>query len=198
MKSIELMRTESVSITSEQSNEPQPERVIACDRCLAPARVHVLEGYRSGVPLRRHYCFSCADETPMNTPPISMEHVRSRLSIASMLLFAGVVLVILGISVDQIGYHGSTGFGWKQTVSLAFGVFCVAIGALLHADLVAILGSIVFGIAVSADLYGPVGAPGFGWRQSAVVLLGALMIGIGLHRRRRGLTRQLTERDAEA
>ena len=193
-KPMELTEIESITTTPANSDGAQRvERLITCECCAAPARVHVLEGYTRGKPIRRHYCLNCADQSPQTGPPLSFEHFRSRLSIGSLLLFTGVALVVLGISVDQLGYHGSSGFGWRQMISLALGVFCVAIGALLHADLLAIAGSIVFGAAAAADLFGTMGSPGFGWRQTSVVLLGFMLIMTGLYRRRRRLKREISK-----
>jgi hypothetical protein len=198
MKASELLEEQAIMTVPSQSYAASHGREIPCERCRAPARVHILEGYTRGKPMRRHYCLTCADAAPHPTPLVSFEHVRSRLSIASMLVFAGLLLVALGIAVDQVGYHGSEGFGWKQTSSLVLGVFFVVLGALLHADLLAILGTVVFLVAVSADVYGPLGSPGFGWRQIAVILAGAVLIALGLYRRKQRLARHILEMETEA
>ena len=198
MKPIDLMDEQTVVMDTGQFDTSRRDQEIRCEQCRAPARVHVLEGYSRGKPIRRHYCLACADATPHPAPPISLEHVRSRLSIASMLVFAGMLLVALGITVDHVGYHGTAGFGWKQAVSLVLGVFFVVLGALLHADLVAILGTVVFIVAVSADVYGTMGSPGFGWRQIAVTLAGVVLIALGLYRRKKRFAEHISELESES
>ncbi len=161
------------------------EQRTRCERCGAPVRVHILEGYVEGKPVRRHLCSDCADTAYALYLKHGAGHVRPRLSLGSLLITGGLLLVVLGISVDQFGIQGSAGFGWKQQAGLLAGLFVVIVGSLLRIDVVAIAGAILVAIAALADVSGLIGAPGVGWRQQAVILAGLVFIWGGIFLRKR-------------
>ncbi|MEW6200113.1 MAG: hypothetical protein AB1601_15795 [Planctomycetota bacterium] len=156
-----------------------------CGACGGPARVHILAGYRGGRPVEHRLCLTCADTTLGD--PIEAEGIgtRTRLRPGSLVMVGGALLTLLGTSVDQFGLHGSVGLGWLQALALAGGGLMILSGALLRADVIGVAGTVLFALAIVADVRGAVGTPGFGWRQAAIVGVGVAALGIGLMWRRR-------------
>lgn len=163
---------------------PRVERQ-QCERCGAPARVCVLEGYVGSHPVHRHFCLDCADSAYRLYLENSPGRVRPRLSWASLFISAGLLLTALGAAADEFGVHGSAGFGWKQQGSLLVGALVVVIGALLRVELLAIAGAVLVGLAALADVFGPVGSPGVGWKQAATIFTGLAFLSAGLLTRKR-------------
>jgi len=106
-------------------------------------------------------------------------------------MIAGAILVLIGLLIDRFGYQGVDGFGWKQSGSMILGSFLAVLGVVMHADLVAIGGAVLCSVAVLSEVQGPAGAPGWGWRQAAVLTLGLVLILAGYLRRKRRHSRQL-------
>jgi len=80
------------------------------------------------------------------------------------------------------------------------GVLILA-GALLAVDLLAVGGMLLGAIAVLADFWGPLGNPGVGWKQHAVIVIGLLLVAVGLPRllrRRRAACAELSGKEAVA
>jgi len=166
-----------------------------CERrgCGKPARVLVLVGYDGPKPLRRHLCLRCAETAfedylvePNGAP-------RSRLSVASLLIAGGILVAAVGATADEWGVQGSSGFGWKQQSALAVGGLLVVLGGLLRADVVAVVGTVLFGLGALADLFGTFGSPGMGWRQMLLIFAGLVSMCWGLLLRAY-LSRQPTKR----
>jgi hypothetical protein len=162
-----------------------------CERCSAPARVFVLEGYVDGQPVRHHFCLECADSAYRHYLDRGAGVIRPRLSFGSLLIIVGLLLTAVGASVDELGLHGSGGFGWKQQGGLLIGMVVLVLGALLRVDILAIVGAILVGAAALADVFGPVGSPGVGWKQGALILAGLLVLAAGIFMRRRRAVQSL-------
>ena len=157
----------------------------ACQVCGQPVRVRILEGYAEGQPVFRKYCFECADRFCGEPIPKDQEKPAQRLSIPSMVILAGLIIVLLGASGDYLGIRGRSGFGWYQQLVIGLSVLLVVLGALFRADAVAIIGAIAFVISAGADLLGLDGSVGIGWKQELGIGIGLLLIGSGLWLRRR-------------
>jgi hypothetical protein len=164
-------------------------RPLQCEQCSGRARVHVLEGYVQGKPVHRHLCLDCAEDAYNQYLTGGSTGARPRPHLSTLMVLAGVLLVTLGAVVDLLGVEGQAGFGWKQQLGLGAGVLLVVLGALLRVDGLTICGGILLGLAVVADVWGLIGSPGLGWRQSAVILVGLVLILTGLHARNRRLRR---------
>ncbi len=158
-----------------------------CERCGAPAQVTILEGYRSGKPVRHYLCLSCADAAFDLYPGRCSNTLRPRLSWSGSLLFAGMVLTALGASADELGIHGQPGFGWSQQAGLAVGALLLLVGCLARIDVVAIAGAGLFGLSALADFLGPLGSPGIGLKQGGAIAVGLVLLMAGFASRRRRL-----------
>jgi|GEM_PF-1128469 len=156
-----------------------------CQVCGAAARVRVLVGYADGQPVERRLCLSCADTVAGDALADRGGAARLRLRPAAVLIAAGGLLALSGVFFDGLGLHGSRGVGWLQGSGLVLGGLMVVVGALLRADLIAVVGTVLFGLALLADVCGVVGQPGFGWRQGSLIGAGVVLMLIGLiwHRR---------------
>jgi hypothetical protein len=157
--------------------------------------VNVLEGYVGGQPTRRHFCLECADVAYGLYIEGGTGRTRPRPHLSSLLIAAGLLLALVGASVDLLGIEGHAGFGWKQQAGLVVGTLLVALGALLRVDALAIGGALLFGVAALADVYGTVGTPGVGWRQRAAILAGLVVVLVGFYARERRLSRRLSGAD---
>lgn len=102
-----------------------------------------------------------------------------------MLAAGGILLTLVGVSIDGLGLHGNQGVGWLQGPALVVGGLMIVVGALLRADVVGLAGTVLFGLAALADVRGSVGEPGIGWRQALVIAVGLTALSIGLIWRRR-------------
>jgi len=154
-----------------------------CERCGAPSRVSMLVGYAAGRPVRRRWCLSCADLFVSHSTRGAGGNSRRRLSVGVTTLFGGAVVTLLGATFDQLGVHGSGGFGWMQQMAVSVAGLFVVLGALLRVDVVAVAGTILMGCAALADVFGQAGTPGVGWRQGAMVVGGLGLTLWGLHLR---------------
>jgi hypothetical protein len=161
--------------------------VTPCERCGAPARVHVLAGYVEGRPVHRHFCHACADVAYELQLEVGVGRVRPRPRVSSLIIAVGVLFAVLGASFDLLGIEGAAGFGWQQQGGMAVGVLLVILGGLLRVDAIAIAGALLFGAAALADVYGTLGSPGIGLKQQFFVAAGVSLIlaGIWLRRRKR-------------
>jgi hypothetical protein len=151
-----------------------------CDICGKPASVRVLERYADGEPVFKRYCLECAQRVGGAATMKGGATSRHRMSRGSLLIAAGVLIVIVAATGDYIGIRGSSGFGWYQALGICLGALFVLIGALLGVDVFAIFGTIVFGLAACSDLLGIAGVPGIGWKQNLAIFAGVVMTTVGV------------------
>jgi hypothetical protein len=156
-----------------------------CESCGKKARVQILAGYHAGTPVVRFLCLRCAqhiDEVGVEDQGVL---TRERLSVGAMLLLGGICIGALGLPGEHLGIGSSVGFGVAQKVLAAGGALLVIVGALLRADVIAVVGTVVFGLGVFADLIGWVESSQVGaWRGIALGLSLTLIVG-GMALRRR-------------
>lgn len=151
-----------------------------CESCGGPAQVTALQGYANGKPVRRQFCLRCADRALDLHEGRTAPPPRRRLSPAALLLLGGLVLVLVGLLAGDFGDPARRGFGAYQLAAVLAGTLLVTVGAMLRADVVAVAGTILFGLGVLADLFVAVGATGVGWRQAAAMVVGLTSMGAGL------------------
>ncbi|MBN1345163.1 MAG: hypothetical protein JXQ73_20885 [Phycisphaerae bacterium] len=151
-----------------------------CEICGEPARVRVLDRYANGEPVFRQYCLDCADRDDPIGGPGSGPSSRHHLTFASLMIVAGLSISLLGALGDYVGVHSGVGIGWYQTIGIAVGALFVLIGALLGADVIAVFGTIVFGLAACADLMGFGGVAGIGWKQNLAIFAGVVLTFVGV------------------
>ncbi len=130
-----------------------------CENCGKSARVQILAGYSRGIPVLRFFCLDCARGADANAAGGAAG--RWRLSNSALLLLAGVCVGALVLPGDPLGIGASVGFGIGQKLSVAAGAVMVVTGALLRADLLGAIGTVIFSLGVAADL--------LGWAESSHV-----------------------------
>ncbi|MDQ3587127.1 MAG: hypothetical protein M3433_01600 [Actinomycetota bacterium] len=60
----------------------------------------------------------------------------NRRFLATAAVAGGIVLVLLAVLADTLGFGGQEGFGWKQAVLLAVGLVVALLGAAMLAGVV--------------------------------------------------------------
>lgn len=149
-----------------------------CEVCGRPARVRVLEKYKDGKPVFRSYCLDCAD-TP-RVPDDENTGVRHHLSVGSLMILAGLIVAFLGGAGDYLGIRNPGGVGWYQMSGLGVGALLVVLGAILGVDLIALVGTFVFGLSACSDVLGLGDNPGIGPMQNLALVGGTLLIAVGV------------------
>ena len=142
-----------------------------CEVCRTQARVLILEGYAEGQPVLRSLCCACAATAPART---STAGERRRISLHMLAAVAGLVLCVVGLLGDFLVPSRSPGFGLHQQLGVGAGVFILVIGLLLRAEIVALAGGLLLVAAVCADWFGLTDGAGIGWKQQAMIAIGAL------------------------
>jgi hypothetical protein len=160
-----------------------------CEDCGEPARVCVLEGYSSGMPVTRRLCLVCVDQERPQAGAHGSSVSRRLLHPGTLLIIVGVLLAIASTSVDYIGVTGSPGIGGYQLLGLGVGAVCVLFGAMLRIEVLAVAGAFAFGLAACADLLGVTGSKGVGWKEQCGYLVAALLVAGGFLYRRLGRVR---------
>lgn len=155
-----------------------------CEVCGEGARVRVLEGYVCGEPSFRLYCLTCVESATVNEPRTTPQSRRERLGLASLMIVAGMGLGLVAVFADKLGLEGSAGFGRKQTVGALMGAILILIGALAHVDLLAMLGTALFGLCLFVDIVRIGVSPGVGNKQAVAILMALVMIVMGVWLRR--------------
>ncbi len=156
-----------------------------CEACGEVARVRVLEGYVDGEPSFRLYCLTCVESATASEPKTSPESRRERLSLASLMIVAGLGLGMVAVFADELGLEGSAGFGGKQTVGALIGAILVLIGTLAHVDLLALFGAALFGLCLFVDVVRIGASPGVGNKQVATIVIAIVLMISGVWLRRR-------------
>jgi hypothetical protein len=108
---------------------------------------------------------------------------RPGLRLSTLVAIGGLALVGLGLVGDYLVPDAHPGFGWQQSFGVCAGVLLSFVGLLLGAELIAVSGVFLLGVAALGDLFGLTRGPGIGWKQSVVLALGVGLAGMGLVRR---------------
>jgi len=153
-----------------------------CELCGRPARVHVLEGYAAGRPLRRCFCVPCA-AAPSSSPRAAQAR-PARLRLRIVVGLAGVALALVGLLGDQLIPEGHAGFGWYQRIGALIGALVLFIGMLVRAEVVVAGGALFLGAALCADWFGLTRGPGIGWKQQTMLAVGGACVVLVLAGRR--------------
>jgi hypothetical protein len=131
----------------------------------------VLESYAGGAPQLRRFCLRCADrwslESSLNVA------LKPRPGVAGLLALAGAVFVTVGLLGDYLAPGAQEGFGLHQSLGALAGLMLVLIGILLRAQVIALGGLLLLAVAVSADWFGVSRGAGIGWKQLAMIEIGA-------------------------
>ena len=161
---------------SEQARGGGHRRVTApkrarCEVCGEGARVLILEGYAEGQPVMRHYCLRCDAAAPAETDVVGE---RPRIGVHVLVELAGLVLCVVGLFGDYLVPSAHVGFGWHQQVGAGAGALILVIGLVLRMEVVALGGAFLLGASLCADWFGLTHGPGIGWKQQAMIAIGAV------------------------
>lgn len=156
-------------------NPMQPAAPSSCLVCGQTARVCILDGYRNSTPVYRRLCLGC-DARLAGFSGFELEKVSRRSRLRFYLLGLGGALAVVGLLADEIVLKPSSGFGFWQQSGVFLGLFCVMIGTLLRVETLALAGLATAALSALADVIGPIGEGGLGWKQRAVILVAMAMI----------------------
>jgi len=153
-----------------------------CEDCGQPGRVQILEGYRAGAPVMRVLCMPCADQACVTSLETDSPAVRGRLSAGSTVILGGLGLGLFTLLRQHVGFAQAGGFGVEEQLAACLGALLVLLGALLRVDVVAVIGTLVFGVAAGAGLIGPADAEHIGLvsRCGIAVSLGLIAVGLAV------------------
>jgi hypothetical protein len=153
----------------------QTERMDAttCPVCGTDSLVTVVSSGQEGE--LRQFCNECARRRLWN----ERRGVRQIASgSARLLIYAGVILTVLTISVNQLSISGNTVFGWRQITGAEVGFLCIVLGLLVARGWLGMTGLFLLIVSLGADLLRLGHAPGLGWRkQTALGVAGVLVVG---------------------
>jgi hypothetical protein len=151
-----------------------------CEDCGQPGRVQILVGYRAGAPVMRVLCMPCADLACQAAPETDTRAARGRLSAGATVILGGVCVGLFAILSHKAGFGPSGTFGIEERLAACLGALLVLIGALLRVDVVAVVGTLVFGVAAGAALIGPVDANHIGLMSRCGIAAGLGLIAVGV------------------
>jgi hypothetical protein len=95
-------------------------------------------------------------------------------------MLAGLCLGLFAIVSQHLYLGRSAGFGLPQQLAACLGALLVLIGALLRVDIVAIIGTLIFGMATCADLIGLAEVSHLGLVSRVGTIAGLVLIATGL------------------
>jgi hypothetical protein len=99
---------------------------------------------------------------------------------ARLLIYAGLILTLLTITVDRLSISGREGFGWRQITGAEVGFLCIVLGLLIGGGLLGMAGLFLLVVSLGADLLRLGHAPGLGWRKQTALALASLLIAGGI------------------
>jgi hypothetical protein len=103
---------------------------------------------------------------------------------ATLLIYAGILLTLLTLSVDYLSISGRPGFGWLQITGTEVGILILVLGFLAGRGFLTMAGLFLLVLSVGADILRLGHAPGLGWRKQTALVLACLLIGGGVLWRR--------------
>ena len=144
-----------------------------CERCGAPAIVHVTSEGAAGCGVR-HLCLDCADRQD------AAGHREERgLNHAAILIVTGLMILVLSLFADVLRFGGSHGFGYKQVVGLVLAGGGMLLGAITRISTLYVIGIMAGGMTLLADYIHFGKSPGFGLEQMAGTGVGISMVVVG-------------------
>jgi len=99
---------------------------------------------------------------------------------ARLLIYAGVLLILLTISVDRLPISGREGFGWRQITGAEVGFLCIVLGLLVGGGFLGMAGLFLLLVSLGADLLRLGHAPGLGWRKQTALATASLLVAGGM------------------
>ncbi len=97
-----------------------------------------------------------------------------------LLVYAGVLLALLTLTVDRLSISGGTGFGWWQITGTELGMLSLILSFFVGRGLLGMAGLFLLVLSLAADLLHVGHAPGMGWRNQTALGLAILLIAGGM------------------
>ena len=155
-------------------SEVETKSVQDCERCGAPADVHISDVTR-GVAQIRNFCAACVDELERGRATY-----RRRTSESVTLIVFGFIVLGLSVLADYLPLGGAEGFGWRQRQGVVIGGILILLGAIVRARSILLIGVIMASVSMLADLLAFGSAEGFGSQQMFGAALGVAVVATGL------------------
>jgi hypothetical protein len=95
---------------------------------------------------------------------------------STLLIYAGILLTLLTLTVDRLSISGHAGFGWRQITGTEIGVLILILGFLAGRSLVGMAGLFLLVLSVGADVLNLGHAHGLGWRKQTALVVACLLI----------------------
>lgn len=99
---------------------------------------------------------------------------------ARLLIYAGILLAALTLTVDRLSISGNTGFGWWQITGAEVGILCLVLGLLVGRGLLEMAGLFLLVLSLGADVLRLGHAPGLGWRKQTALAIASLLVAGGM------------------
>jgi hypothetical protein len=99
---------------------------------------------------------------------------------ARLLIYTGILLTLLTLTVDRLSISGHAGFGWRQITGTEVGFLSLILGFLAGWELLITAGLLLLVLSVGADVLHLGHAPGLGWRKETALVFAGLLIAGGL------------------
>ena len=146
-----------------------------CPVCGTPSLVTVVSKGQEGT--LRQLCSECERRRIWHERSGLREIARGS---ARLLIYAGVLLALLALTVDRLAISGHAGFGRWQITGTEVGFLCLVLGLLVGRGLLGVAGFFLFVTSLGADVLGLGRAPGLGWRKQAGLAVASLLIAGGM------------------
>jgi len=134
----------------------------------------------------RQVCRECERRQLSNEPSAARQ---VGIDVARLLIYAGLILAVLTLTVDHLSISGHAGFGWRQITGTELGILIIAIGVLAGHGLLGMAGLFLLVLSLGADMLNLGHAPGFGWRKQTALVVAVLLLTGGTvwqHRLKKG------------
>jgi hypothetical protein len=99
---------------------------------------------------------------------------------AKILIYTGILLTLLTLTVDRLSISGVAGFGWRQMTGAELGMLTIVIGFLAGRGLIGVAGLFLLVLSLGADFLHLGRAPGIGWRKETALAVGSLLLAGGM------------------
>jgi hypothetical protein len=147
---------------------------LKCPVCGTASVACVLSSQDGGL---RQFCRECERRRLANARS-GVRQVAS--GQAKILIYAGILLTLLTLTVDRLSISGVAGFGWRQMTGAELGILTLVIGFLAGRGLLGMAGLFLLVLSVGADFLHLGRAPGLGWRKETALAVGSLLLAGGM------------------
>jgi hypothetical protein len=99
---------------------------------------------------------------------------------ARLLIYAGILLTLLTLTINRLAIGSHSGFGWRQITGAEVGILAVVLGLLAGRGLLGMAGLFLLVLSLCADVLHLGRAPGLGWRKQTALALASLLLAGGV------------------